>query len=182
MKYFNFPSILSHRYIRYFFRFFRNEYIQKFFLIFCIFILQIQIDSLFFSYSLALLLPLFIYLTVAENKFVSFWFLIFIVMLLESYVFLPFGYYMCLYFSIWLVLTATRDSIAWQNPFTLFLVALTVNVWVIVIQLLLLLSRELVNLQNISEVIISLALNTLYSYLFFLFLLSRDYWFLRNMR
>ena len=129
-----------------------------------------------------LILPLFVYYIVAESKFISFWFLVFIVLLCESYTFLPFGYYMCLYFTLWFFLSNTRDSISWQNPFTLFLVALGVNLWVALLQIFLLISRELVDFVVLSELGVSFLINSTLAFVFFLFLLSRDYWFLRNMR
>jgi len=182
MKYFNFPSLFSNKIFLYLGQFFQNIYVKKILLITLFFLFQIEIDSFVFSYSLAIVLPLFVYFVVVETRVVSFWFLLYISLLFESYVFLPFGFCFCLYFSLWLVLSTTRDLISWQNPFTLFLIALGVNIWVGFMELLLVLSKDLVTAKIISELFISFLLNGIFTFLFFLFLLSRDFLFVRNMR
>ena len=128
------------------------------------------------------MLPVLIYYVVTEKTSISFSLFLYISLLLEGYFFLPLGFYFCTYFSVWIILSLTKDYISWQSTLSLFFVILVAQLWFSLMKLMLFLSKGLLGFILAYDVLFSFALSLIFSFIFFLCILYRNLLDARNMR
>lgn len=91
---------------------------SKFVLLSLILLCQMLLNANPFPFSTDIVTPVLVYFIIAEKENISLSLAFWTALLLEGASFFPFGFYFASYGCFWLLFTAIREHIRWQNAST----------------------------------------------------------------